>query len=147
MDILLRVLGNKWENGWVKTRKDKWSIENYIEDSKFLHSRLGCRAWSKAPQGCCADKKDVLPLECRERCPGKCERNIRTLPGRGDWVESLEGIWECSSWVNLEFYRLITSSKYFRKQGKTSVSYCSHFAVLAALFEMEMQAGMWLHCG
>lgn len=152
MDILLRVLGSNWENGWVK--KDKWSTvkqkvkEITLKTANFFVPALAAEPGVKQLRAAELLSGMCCPWSCRERCWGKRERKQQDpARQRGDWVKSLEGIWECSSWVNVDFYRLITSSKYFRKQGKTSVSYCSHFPVLPALFEMEIQAGIWRHCG
>lgn len=145
MNILLRALGNKWENGWVKNIKDKWSIENYIKDSKFLHSSLGCRAWCKHLGAAVLVKGMCCPWSCRE---GRGTASSRTLPA---WEENELRIWKEFGNAVAESTSSFTDSlqvlNISESREKTSVSYCSHFPAFPALFEMEIQAGMWMHCG
>lgn len=135
MNILLRVLENKWENGWVKNIKDKWSIENYIEDSKFLHSSLGCRAWCKHLGVAVLVKGMCCPWSCREG---------RTLPA---WEENELRIWK-------EFGNAVAESTLSFTDSlqvlNISESREKHLSPIAATFQPFLLCLKWksrLECG
>lgn len=100
------------------------SEEGEIKENEFGHrahffiSALAPEPGAKqSPQASGAGQPGGCdPRQCGEGAGAKCQRKQHNIARRrGNLVGSLKGIWECSSSVSVAFYRLVTTSKCFRK--------------------------------
>lgn len=107
---------------------------------------LGCRAWCKAPRGCCAGKRDVLPLELQggKGAEKRGRTSSRTLPA---WEENELRIWKEFGNAVAESTSSFTDSL---QVVNISESREKHLSPIAATFQPFLLCLKWksrLECG